>query len=53
MNSASRAPADSVDNLINGFDRALKTLTGGRSAARENPAQQIDEAELTLSLIHI
>lgn len=47
MNSASRAPADSVDNLINGFDRALKTLTGGRSAARENPAQQIDEAELT------
>lgn len=47
MNPLSSDSANTVDNLINGFDRALKTLTGGRSAARENPAQQIDEAELT------
>ena len=47
MNPLSSDSANTVDNLINGFDRALKTLTGGRSAIRENPAQQIDEAELT------
>lgn len=47
MNPLSSDSANTLDNLINGFDRALKTLTGGRSATRENPAEQIDEAELT------
>ena len=47
MNSAQRNPSDPVDQLISGFDRALKTLTGGRAAQRENPAEQIQDAELS------
>ena len=47
MNSAQRNPSDPVDQLISGFDRALKTLTGGRAARRENPAKQIQDAELS------
>ena len=47
MNSAQRNPSDPVDQLISGFDRALKTLTGGRAAQRENPAKQIQDAELS------
>lgn len=47
MNSEQRNPSDPVDQLINGFDRALKTLTGGRAAQRENPAKQIQDAELS------
>ena len=47
MSSAQRNPSDAVDHLINGFDRALKTLTGGRTVQRENPAEQIQEADLS------
>jgi len=47
MSSAQRNPSDAVDNLINGFDRALKTLTGGRTVQRENPAEQIQDADLS------
>ncbi len=36
-----------VDELIQHFDRALKTLTGGQSARRENPSIELDEAELS------
>ncbi len=47
MSSAQRNPSDAVDNLINGLDRALKTLTGGRTVQRENPAEQIQDADLS------
>lgn len=47
MSSAQRNPSDVVDHLISGFDRALKTLTGGRTAQRENPATQIQDADLS------
>ena len=47
MNSAQRNPSDAVDQLISGFDRALKTLTGGRAAQRENPAKQIQDVDLS------
>ena len=47
MSSAQRNSSDAVDHLINGFDRALKTLTGGRTVQRENPAEQIQDADLS------
>ena len=47
MNSAQRNPSDALDQLISGFDRALKTLTGGRAAQRENPAKQIQDVDLS------
>jgi ubiquinone biosynthesis monooxygenase Coq7 len=47
MTPANNENTDAVDHLISGFDRALKTLTGGRHAKRANPAQQINETELT------
>jgi len=47
MSSAQRNPSDAVDHLIIGFDRALKTLTGGRTVQRENPAEQIQDADLS------
>ena len=47
MSSAQRNPSDAIDHLINGFDRALKTLTGGRTVQRENPAEQIQDADLS------
>ena len=47
MSSAQINPTDAVDHLINGFDRALKTLTGGRTVQRENPAEQIQDADLS------
>jgi ubiquinone biosynthesis monooxygenase Coq7 len=47
MTSAQRKQSDVLDDLIGGFDRALKTLTGGRTAQRENPAKQIRDAELS------
>ena len=47
MSSAQRNPIDALDHLINGFDRALKTLTGGRTVQRENPAEQIQDADLS------
>ena len=36
-----------IDQLIVGFDRALRTLSGTASAARPNPAGAIAAAELT------
>ena len=48
MTSAQRNQSDVLDQLIGGFDRALKTLTGGRTAQRENPAKQIREADLSV-----
>jgi len=47
MTSAQRNQSDVLDHLIGGFDRALKTLTGGRTAQRENPAKQIRDADLS------
>ena len=38
---------DVIDQLIVGFDRALRTLSGTASAARPNPAGTITAAELT------
>jgi ubiquinone biosynthesis monooxygenase Coq7 len=38
---------DAIDELIIGFDRALRTLAGTTSAARPNPAGAIAAAELT------
>ena len=38
---------DVIDQLIVGFDRALRTLAGTASAARPNPAGTIAAAELT------
>jgi len=38
---------DVIDQLIVGFDRALRTLSGTASAARPNPAGAITAAELT------
>lgn len=38
---------DIVDQLIVGFDRALRTLSGAVSAARPNPAGDIAGADLT------
>lgn len=38
---------DVIDQLIVGFDRALRTLSGTGSAARPNPAGTIAAAELT------
>ena len=38
---------DAIDELIIGFDRALRTLAGRASAARPNPAGAIAAAELT------
>ncbi|HXU56831.1 MAG TPA: 2-polyprenyl-3-methyl-6-methoxy-1,4-benzoquinone monooxygenase [Casimicrobiaceae bacterium] len=38
---------DAIDELIIGFDRALRTLAGTASAARPNPAGAIAAAELT------
>ena len=38
---------DVIDQLIVGFDRALRTLAGTASAARPNPAGAIAAAELT------
>ncbi|MFL2518206.1 MAG: 2-polyprenyl-3-methyl-6-methoxy-1,4-benzoquinone monooxygenase [Candidatus Azotimanducaceae bacterium] len=48
MTSAQRNQSDVLDQLIGGFDRALKTLTGGRTAQRENPAKQIRDADLSV-----
>ena len=48
MTSAQRNQSDVLDQLIGGFDRALKTLTGGRTAQRENPAKQIRDADLSI-----
>ena len=36
----------SIDDLINGFDRALRTVAGVARAARPSPAQRVPEAEL-------
>jgi len=36
-----------IDELIQHFDRALKTLTGSNNARRDNPSNAIDEAELS------
>ena len=47
MTSAQRNQSDVLDHLIGGVDRALKTLTGGRTAQRENPAKQIRDADLS------
>lgn len=49
MGLDTRNSTDVMDQLINGFDRALKTLTGGRQANRENPAQHEVEADLSSS----
>jgi len=38
---------DPIDQLIIGFDRALRTLSGTATAARPNPAGTIGAAELT------
>jgi ubiquinone biosynthesis monooxygenase Coq7 len=38
---------DTIDQLIVGFDRALRTLSGTASAARPNPAGAIASDELT------
>ena len=38
---------DIIDQLIAGFDRALRTLSGAVSAARPNPAGDIAGADLT------
>jgi ubiquinone biosynthesis monooxygenase Coq7 len=38
---------DTIDRLIVGFDRALRTLSGAASAARPNPAAGIQGEELT------
>jgi len=38
---------DHIDQLIIGFDRALRTLSGTATAARPNPAGTIAAAELT------
>ena len=35
-----------VDELIGGFDRALRTLTGSGQASRTNPAAELEEAAL-------
>jgi len=35
-----------LDTLVIGFDRALKTLTGGVRAARESPAEPLVDLEL-------
>lgn len=35
------------DSLIIAFDRALRTVTGGTTARRENPAESIAECDLT------
>ena len=47
MTSAQRNQSDVLDQLTGGFDRALKTLTGVRTAQRENPAKQIRDADLS------
>jgi 3-demethoxyubiquinol 3-hydroxylase len=41
--------ADPFDQLILGFDRALKTLTGNVPAQRENPAAEKEESDLAAS----
>ena len=38
---------DAIDQLITGFDRALRTLSGMASAARPNPAGAITGSDLT------
>ena len=35
-----------IDDAIQRFDRALKTLTGSRAAQRENPAAAVEDAPL-------
>ena len=35
-----------VDNIINGFDRALRTLSGAQGSSRPSPSTGIDEADL-------
>ena len=35
-----------IDQAINSFDRALRTLTGGLSAQRPSPAAELPEADL-------
>ena len=37
----------SLDNLAVGFDRALKTLTGQVEAARESPARDLEDGEIS------
>jgi Ubiquinone biosynthesis protein COQ7 len=41
------AMPDAIDQLITGFDRALRTLAGTASAARPNPAGAIAGSDLT------
>lgn len=36
-----------IDHLILGFDRALRTLSGGAVATRPHPARSLPESELT------
>jgi ubiquinone biosynthesis monooxygenase Coq7 len=36
-----------IDEFIQHFDRALKTLTGGHGASRANPGSELEEAELS------
>ena len=36
-----------IDELIQHFDQALKTLTGSNNARRDDPSNAIDEAELS------
>ena len=36
-----------IDDAIRGFDRALKTLTGSRTAQRKSPAEAIDDAPMS------
>jgi 3-demethoxyubiquinol 3-hydroxylase len=36
----------SIDHLITGFDRALRTIVGVARAARPSPAERVPEAEL-------
>lgn len=49
VNTSSNRQRDPMDDLIAGFDRGLRTLTGGHQAARPNPGADIAEASLSAS----
>ena len=54
MNNTPTAHDDVLDHLITGFDRALKTLTGGSIELRVHPANQIPEGSLaTTEKLHV
>ena len=42
----SSAALDPLDQLVSGLDKALRTLSGNVTAARQNPAQEVDEGAL-------